>query len=434
MGSALSLRGGVDNATVVEVRQNDGALVTSFALSGNVFAGGSTFAGPVVGSAYARFGDVFIGAGPSGASVPQAVSAVAGSALSLRGGVSTGIIAEVRDSGGVLLARFDPAGTAVGGTTTVLTAEKGNALYPTLAAGGTLAGPLIGTSARFGDVFIGAGPSGVAAPLTVSAAAGSALTLRGGVDAGIIAEVRQNDSTLVARFDPAGPAAAGTTTVITQEKGNALYLALAGGTLTGTVTGTVARFGDYFIGGDTAGAANAGLISRATAAGAVLRAGTTTGILHQFQDSAGTVVASANVAGTGAPQTHTIITREKGDTRFAAASSLRFKEALAPRSQASLLAVFDALVPFGWIWGGELPQTDERYGTPGVGFGAEDVEPVYPEAVRYQWVSNLEDDEGNPLPTPEKQVLGLDPLALIAVLHAKITQQEERIATLEATP
>jgi hypothetical protein len=179
--------------------------------------------------------------------------------------------------------------------------------------------------------------------------------------------------------------------------------------------------GDYYIGGNTSGAVTPSQISVKDNQPMVLRGGLTTSDSPiEFHDSVNTSIAEISPAGTSSPKTTTVITRTKGDTRYQAVSSLRFKEHVFEAED--LAELFGNLQPCGWVWGGEVPEDDERRGTDGIGFIAEDVVKVLPEAGRYI----REDGE-------ERKLQSLDPLALIAVLHAKITELEARLAAVEGT-
>ena len=113
----------------------------------------------------------------------------------------------------------------------------------------------------------------------------------------------------------------------------------------------------------------------------------------------GTLAAAVGATGTSMTGTQTIATREKGDARWAAISARRFKTDISDASMDSG-AILDALKVHRWTWGDELPENDERRGTEGVGFIAEEVAEILPQAVRYA----------------DGKVLGLDPLAILAVL------------------
>lgn len=128
--------------------------------------------------------------------------------------------------------------------------------------------------------------------------------------------------------------------------------------------------------------------------------------------------------GTALSVTYSAVTREKGDARYQS-SSRRFKQQIELRDTLSI-DILKQLKPSQWLWGGELSENDERWGTRGVGLIAEDVEEVLPEAVRYQWVT---DEEGND--TDEKQVMGIDPMAMVAVLVQTVQELTERIEKLE---
>jgi hypothetical protein len=137
------------------------------------------------------------------------------------------------------------------------------------------------------------------------------------------------------------------------------------------------------------------------------------GEIHFFNNDI--TLARIEQAGTGVGQPYSVITREKGDNRYASVSSRRYKEAVESVDEAELAAIFDNLTLRQWTWGGELAEGDERLGSAGLGLIAEEVEEVIPDAVRYQWHEEA------------KRVNGLDPLALIALLVAKVRQLEDRL-------
>ncbi len=112
--------------------------------------------------------------------------------------------------------------------------------------------------------------------------------------------------------------------------------------------------------------------------------------------------------GTSAPSATSVITRSIGDLRYAAISSQRFKEAIFNANERELSKIFDKLNPKTFWWGKELPKDDPRYGTSALGFIAEEVQEVFADGVR----------ELN-------GVLALDPIALIAVLVARIRRLEK---------
>lgn len=111
-----------------------------------------------------------------------------------------------------------------------------------------------------------------------------------------------------------------------------------------------------------------------------------------------------------------VITREKGDARYASiSSSLRYKEDAEPWSIDG--GVFDALDLYAWRWGGELAEDDPRRGEAGVGLIAEAVAQHFPEAV-------IRREDGSPE--------GLDALPLIGALFAEVKALRARVAVLEA--
>jgi hypothetical protein len=207
-----------------------------------------------------------------------------------------------------------------------------------------------------------------------------------------------------ARFVAGGTATAGPFTVVTLEKGDARYYA---------------KGSNYLIGFTPAGVANNGLLSTVTGQNFVLRAGTedATG-LYTFKSSDNTDVARIDEEGATATSATTIITRQKGDARFAPiASAARYKED-AEVMEAPDLSGLDL---YSWVWGGQLEEDDWRRGQRGAGLIADDLVAVAPLAVRY-------DASGD--------VAGIDPLTLagytIAYLNARLATLEARLEALEA--
>ncbi len=134
--------------------------------------------------------------------------------------------------------------------------------------------------------------------------------------------------------------------------------------------------------------------------------------------------------GTALGLTHRIVTREKGDVRYQSASSMRFKTDIAPlRDTRDLKSFVEALKVKTFKWGGDLPQTDERYGEPAVGLIAEEVEQIFPEAVVYQYITELQGDTEVNI---GKRVHGLDPIALIAMLVEDVKDLRKLIINLTA--
>lgn len=129
----------------------------------------------------------------------------------------------------------------------------------------------------------------------------------------------------------------------------------------------------------------------------------------------GAVTARVEVGGTGVPLVTSIITREKGDNRYAPiASSIRYKDGLEPAELP--VAGFMDLSPYWWVWGGELDEHNPRRGKHGFGLVAEEVGEVFPEAVITGGNGKIE---------------GLDPLPLIGALFAEIKALKARLSSLE---
>jgi hypothetical protein len=122
-----------------------------------------------------------------------------------------------------------------------------------------------------------------------------------------------------------------------------------------------------------------------------------------------------------------VINRDIGDTRYVRTSSRRFKdklERIGGSIENHLLTAFDLFDVKTWIWGKELKEHDERYGSRGIGLVVEDLEEFIPEAVRYQWITNKNNPDDV---STEKQPHALDDSPIIAALILKIRQLENRI-------
>jgi hypothetical protein len=117
-----------------------------------------------------------------------------------------------------------------------------------------LAAELQGTTAKFGNVYVGANPIGGAAPSHISAASGQTLGLRGGIDTNNMVQFVDSANVQVARIDTAGTVASVANTIITREKGDARYLNATGGDVTGTLKVTNAAPQLQFDETDQAGA------------------------------------------------------------------------------------------------------------------------------------------------------------------------------------
>jgi hypothetical protein len=193
---------------------------------------------------------------------------------------------------------------------------------------------------------------------------------------------------------------------------------------TGRVEALYGDFGNYKIGMGPSGAADATLISSDTDAAFIARSGIDGDGAFFFRDVGGTLLARIDDTGTAAPTADTLMTRQKGDARYAAISSHRFKAEIEVAD--GLVPLFGRLVPKSFIWGGEVPKVDERYGTPGLGFIAEEVVKVIPEAGRYVRVGEGKD--------AALVLQSLDPLAIVAVLHAKLAEVDRRLGAIEAQP
>jgi hypothetical protein len=137
----------------------------------------------------------------------------------------------------------------------------------------TYAGPL-----RIGDVYVGASHAGTVDPNQVAVATGEQFVLGAGTDVGTLFSLRRANATVVATFTVEGTGAPTAQSVITREKGDARYVALEN---TATYSVNVA-----------------------------------TGTVHMFKVN-DVEAARINVNGTASPNGTTVITREKGDLRYA---------------------------------------------------------------------------------------------------------------------
>jgi hypothetical protein len=411
-----------------------------------------TVAGPM------RVGNLLLAGLPTGAGNAGYLSMVTGSVFSLRSGVASNALGySFQGSDGVTVASFSGAGSGVPDSHTVITQEKGDARYVNL-GGVANAAPV-----RVGDIYIAGVHNGAANNFTISAITGNNLILRGGIDTTAMIQFVNATGNEVGRIDPVGTAAPlDAQTLITREKGDARYLlldhpaspvidAVAGGIISfafggveaarivgaGTVMGSdpqavvTAEKGDVrylrdsinnvsstgfgtgvnnaYVGAAPDGTTASRTFSVVAGAAMDLRSGLSAGTLHVLRDSP-----------------HNIITLEKGNAKYAPISARRFKESIAPTTF-DALDIVSQLHPQAWVWGGELDETQERRGMVGIGLIAEDVEPVLPAAVTYQWVF-----DGNGDATDEKRIQGLDALALIGVLIEALQEMTARIEALEA--
>jgi len=199
-----------------------------------------------------------------------------------------------------------------------------------------------------------------------------------------------------------------------------------------------ALIGNVGVNRDKGGSVTSGRIAATAAGGPTLQSFDSASFIFTYLNT--TLTGRFDAAGVTAPvQTYSVVTKEKGDARYTAISSRRYKDDISTQPLNKLVHAFDHLVPHTWVWGGDLPDGDERAGTTGLGFIAEEVEDVLPAAVVYRYdtmspalLENGEDDPDSPtIDTSKKHVDALDHGALIAVLYAKIKQLEARLETVE---
>lgn len=128
----------------------------------------------------------------------------------------------------------------------------------------------------------------------------------------------------------------------------------------------------------------------------------------------------------------TIITKEKGDDRYMASSSIRYKDEIGiipdTELESKLLDAFDMFDISSWKWGGEIKKDDERLGKQGIGLIVEDLEQILPEAVRYKhnpkYDRDTKDDNGN----KDKLIANsIDVMPIISALITKIRKLEKEI-------
>jgi len=124
-----------------------------------------------------------------------------------------------------------------------------------------------------------------------------------------------------------------------------------------------------------------------------------------------------------------VLRRVDGDARWGVASSRRFKEAIGTRNDFDAMSILDMLTPKAWTWGGDLSNGDERIGKRGYGLIAEEVEAVFPDAVRYQ--STFAEDETT---KTGERAHSLDPNALIAVLIEAVKDLNAKVEELQTQP
>lgn len=139
----------------------------------------------------------------------------------------------------------------------------------------------------------------------------------------------------------------------------------------------------------------------------------TSALLFQNRNSGGSFNGQAGLdSDFGLGTSSSIGVRAAMDSRYSlASSSRRFKENI---QRASHVDGFDLLEVKEWTWGGVLDKDDPKRGNRGRGLIAEEVEPIYPEAVIY-------DRNG--------QISGLDALTLCGILFDEL--QETKIELRE---
>jgi hypothetical protein len=134
-----------------------------------------------------------------------------------------------------------------------------------------------------------------------------------------------------------------------------------------------------------------------------------TGGIFNFQVGSEDVAARIIAAGTGAGTATVVITREKGDFRYAQAASARWlKRDIGPPPLRDLTS----LQPRGFTW--DLDEDDPRNGRRSIGFIADEVNAVIPEAA-------MLNEDGEPY--------GVDPLALLAAFTLYFRERLDRIET-----
>lgn len=322
-----------------------------------------------------------------------------------------------------LAGRLEPAGTAAIAATSIITREKGDARYAQLSGPNVLTGLL---SLAAGSVTA---PS---LNFAIEPTTGM-YRLPTGISAFASAGV------LTARIEAPGVSAPATTSVMTREKGDARYPQLAAANTFTNQTQTIA-----------AASATLNLNSVNTLIGTAQvariqflgQAGVVTGLLGYDGSTAlnitsargivsitadndnlvagsfiqlrvdGTTAGRIDPVGTTSPVAATVITREKGDARYAPiASDRRLKtdiQDMPDGAYDTLMALHP--VSYEWIEDEDDPRpTGTRYG-----LIAQEVQVVMPSAV---------------LGTP--QSLGLDPLALIGVLIKTVQMLAARVSQLE---
>lgn len=390
-----------------------------------------------------KFGNIYIGANPAGVANAVVVSSITGTAPVIRSGNTTGSMIVFHDANAALLATITVTGTSAPSTHTVITREKGDARYllPN-GSGAELTGiPIVGGTT--GTLTVARGGTG-------ATTASAALAALGGNNAANLTTGTLPNARLVGAYSFTDLTLSGTLTtdsILAQEyrsTSSGYYIGNGDNTTLAPYTGSAVD-GIVRLRPNGSGSVTGELVVTNTAVtvqsgdiGAVstllrLRSGVQTNPIFEFRDSANTSIARVDTPDTIANVANTVITRTKGDARYTAASSLRFKTDPVPAQ--GLEDIFNRLVPKGFIWGGELPESDERIGTKGLGFIAEEVIEEIPEAGVYRMGSEVtevdEDGEIRIIAPGEFKLHGLDPFAILAVYHAKIVALESRIAALE---
>jgi len=355
---------------------------------------------------------------------------------------------------GTLAGRIEPAGTSLPNTTSVVTQEKGDARYARLGATNlfTTNYSLENTAPVFtiNDSDASVGLSSVArvdfnasgfqqglvgfsggSVLNLYAAQGNVTIAADAANAAASSVITlQIDGATAGRVEPAGTSSPNATSVITREKGDARYYiqdssyTLANTSPTITLNDTDASVGgvnNHAINFNSSGSLSASIGHRGgsnfqymtQAADIVIAAdaGNTQASSAIFMQLDGGTVAQINAGGTTSSSITTVITREKGDARFAPISDQTLKNNITPMGD--VLGLIKNINPVNYEW-----KNPEGLRPKGARFGviAQNIRDVAPEA----------------LITFEDGTLGVDTLGLIGMLVKAVQELSEKVKTLEA--
>ena len=147
----------------------------------------------------------------------------------------------------------------------------------------------------------------------------------------------------------------------------------------------------------------------------------------------GVFAGAVSPTGIAAENSQTLMTREKGDSRYQQTSStLRYKDNARPLTEDEigvLIGALSVIHAHAWTWGGDLPEDDARRGTIGMGAIAEHVH----DALTPEWREAFVTYDAQDRPS------GLNSHSAVALLievnrlqNARIAELTSRVEALEA--